>query len=106
MFSSPSSLEIKANQDETNDATNKAKKHTAKPIQPFVLLKYDGLPTIENYDEKLELPILPLSLQITDFQPDESDLYIGFWGGHLLRSFRYFAGSPELFFVGAFYLIN
>ena len=38
MFSSPSSLEIKANQDETNDATNKAKKHTAKPKKTHSLI--------------------------------------------------------------------
>jgi hypothetical protein len=67
---------------------------------PFVLLKYSGLPSLGNYDAIFQLMRSPLSLQITDSLPHESELFIGFWGGYQLHSFRYFAGSPSLFLVG------
>ena len=67
---------------------------------PFVLLKYNGLPTIENYDEKYQLPAYPDALSITDDQPSESVLYFGIWGGAMLHSYRYFAGSPLTCLVG------
>ena len=73
---------------------------TSKDYLPFVLFKYNGLPTVENYDEMFQLPDHPYLLQITDFEPDESELFIGIWGGMLLHSYRYFAGSPTAFLVG------
>ena len=68
---------------------------------PFVLLKYNGLPSLGNYDAFFQLLRSPLSLQVTDILPHESELFIGFWGGYQLHSFRYFAGSPSVFLVGA-----
>lgn len=70
---------------------------------PFVLLKYNGLPSLGNYDAIFQLMRSPLSLQITDSLPRESELFIGFWGGYQLHSFRYFAGSPSVFLVGMKY---
>lgn len=67
---------------------------------PIALLKYNGLPTLDNFDAVFQLFKAPMSLQITDFKPDESELFIGLWGGYLLHSFRYFAGSPSVFLVG------
>ena len=67
---------------------------------PFVLLKYNGLPTIGNYDEKYQLPTYPDVLSITDDRPSESVLYFGIWGGAMLHSYRYFAGSPLTCLVG------
>ena len=67
---------------------------------PFVLLKYNGLPTIENYDEKYQLPTYPDALSITDDRPSEAVLYFGIWGGAMLHSYRYFAGSPLTCLVG------
>ena len=60
---------------------------------PFVFFKYDGLPTIRDYDDIFELPESPLELSLVDGAPTEALLYIGIWGGALLHSYRYFAGS-------------
>jgi hypothetical protein len=38
-------------------------------ISPYVLLKYNGLPTLEDYDDILELPTFPFQLQIIDTEP-------------------------------------
>lgn len=67
---------------------------------PFVLLKYNGLPSLGDYDAIFQLMRSPLSLQVTDSLPHETELFIGFWGGYQLHSFRYFAGSPSVFLVG------
>lgn len=60
---------------------------------PFVFFKYNGLPTIHDYDDIFELPEAPLELSLVDGAPTEALLYIGIWGGALLHSYRYFAGS-------------
>lgn len=55
--------------------------------KPYALLKYNGVPSIDDYDEKIQLSSR-LNLKITDFNPVESQLFIGIWGGVLLHSYR------------------
>lgn len=62
---------------------------------PLVLFKYDAFPTIHDYDDMFELPQAPFILSLMDGSPTESLLYIGIWGGKLLNSYKYFAGSVE-----------
>lgn len=62
---------------------------------PLVFLKYDAFPTIHDYDDMFELPQAPFILSLMDGSPTESLLYIGIWGGKLLNSYKYFAGSVE-----------
>lgn len=62
---------------------------------PVVFLKYNGYPTLLNYDDMFIMPKTPLELTLLDGSPTESFLYIGIWGGKLLHSYRYFAGTPE-----------
>ena len=69
-------------------------------VLPRVLLKYNGLPTFDDSDAYFQLPKSPMFLEIIDDQPYESELYIGLWGGYLLHSFRYFAGSPTVYSTG------
>ena len=85
-----------------NSAANKteSKSSSNTGVLPCALLKYNGLPTFADSDAFFRLPESPMYLQITDDQPHESELYIGLWGGHLLHSFRYFAGSPTVFSTG------
>lgn len=87
---------------EGNSAANKTESKSSSNIGvlPCALLKYNGLPTLADSDAFYRLPKSPLYLQITDEQPYESELYIGLWGGYLLHSFRYFAGSPTVFSTG------
>jgi hypothetical protein len=85
-----------------NSAANKteSKSSSNTGVLPCALLKYNGLPTFADSDAFFRLPESPMYLQITDDQPRESELYIGLWGGFLLHSFRYFAGSPTVFSTG------
>lgn len=62
---------------------------------PKLLLKYDGLPTLASHDGSFAIPLHPNSLLISDSSPDMAQLYVGVWGGKLLHSNRYFAGSPS-----------
>ena len=81
-----------------NGSVSKAASDTN--VLPCALLKYNGLPTFDDSDAFFQLPKSPMFLQITDDQPHESELYVGLWGGYLLHSFRYFAGSPTVFSTG------
>ncbi len=63
---------------------------------PKILLRYDGVPSPSEYDRLLEFHLPQKSIQITDERPTASTLYIGVWGGELMHSYRYFAGSPEI----------
>jgi hypothetical protein len=85
-----------------NSAANKtvSKSSSNTGVVPCALLKYNGLPTFADSDAFFQLPESPMYLQITDDQPHESELYIALWGGYLLHSFRYFAGSPTVFSTG------
>ena len=87
---------------EGNSAANKteSKSSSNTGILPCALLKYNGLPTLADSDAFFRLPKSPMYLEISDEQPNESELYIGLWGGYLLHSFRYFAGSPTVFSTG------
>lgn len=69
-------------------------------ISPFALLRYDGVPTPHHYDAKFEVPKVPSQLGILDLQPTATMLYIAIWGGKLLHSYRFFAGSPSSIPVG------
>jgi hypothetical protein len=62
---------------------------------PTLILKYDGLPTLSSRDGAFSIPQHPQSLLISDPRPEMAQLYIGIWGGKLLHSNRYFAGSPS-----------
>jgi hypothetical protein len=66
---------------------------------PFVYLRYDGLPALDNYDISYQLPESTYTIELNDNKPTESVLYLGLWGGALLHSYRYFAGKPDFVFV-------
>lgn len=65
---------------------------------PKILLRYDALPSPDEYDQLLEFNSAAKAIEIIDDRPTASTLYIGVWGGELLHSYRYFAGEPN--FVG------
>ena len=67
---------------------------------PYVLLRYNGVPTIENYDAMYQLPAFPEVILLEDNNPSSSTLFIGLWGGSLLHSYRYFAGVETDKIVG------
>ena len=67
---------------------------------PVVYLKYNALPTLTRFDASYLLPKSPLQLEIIDNQPTESVLFIGVFGGALLHSFKYFAGSASSLMIG------
>ncbi len=69
-------------------------------MNPTVLLRYDGLPTLNLYDAKVSIPSPPSVLQILDLQPTQSVLYLGLFGGSKLHRFRYFAGEATTKLVG------
>eukprot|EP01032_Pedospumella_encystans_P019672 gene19672-22372_t len=69
-------------------------------MNPTVLLRYDGLPTLTFYDAKVSIPSPPSVLQILDLQPTQSVLYLGLFGGSKLHRFRYFAGEAITKLVG------
>ncbi len=73
---------------------------TPSSLNPIVLFRYDGIPTPTIYDAKYSLPSVPLKVRLVDDEPTASQLYIGIWGGELLHSYRYFAGSPVFTTVG------
>lgn len=68
-------------------------------LNPVALLRYDGLPTMEIYDWKADIPALPGALRLLDRDPTQSVLYIGICGGVALHRYRYFAGSPSTVLV-------
>lgn len=61
--------------------------------QVKVLLGKGRIPSIGDYDELLDIPSLSQSLQLLQSNPTSGKLFIGFWGGKMLRSYRYFAGE-------------
>ena len=63
--------------------------------RPTAYVRYDGVPRLDKFDASYELPWYPEALEIFDDSPSESVMYIGIWGGALLNSYRYFAGSPD-----------
>ncbi len=67
---------------------------------PYVLLRYNGVPTIENHDVMYQLPAFPEVILLEDNNPSSSTLFIGLWGGSLLHSYRYFAGVETDMIVG------
>jgi len=72
------------------------------PLQkstPYALLKYNGVPSIDDYDQKIPLSAQK-NLQLRDSNPSEAQLFVGIWGGVLLHSYRYFAGSATVIYVG------
>jgi hypothetical protein len=71
-----------------------------REIPPYVLLRYNGVPTIENYDVMYQLPAFPEVILLEDNNPSSSTLFIGLWGGSLLHSYRYFAGVETDMIVG------
>jgi len=73
---------------------------TAPLSQPTVLIRYDGVPRIDKFDASYVLPQYPESLEILDDAPSEAMLNIAVWGGALLNSYRYFAGTPEIVDIG------
>ena len=64
-------------------------------VLPSVILRYDALPTLLHNDAQFLFEPAPFYLILADYQPTASTLYIGIWGGKLLHSNRYFAGSPS-----------
>ena len=69
-------------------------------LQPTVFIRYDGVPRIDKFDASYTLPQYPESLEILDDSPSEAVMYIAVWGGALLNSYRYFAGSPDRVDIG------
>jgi hypothetical protein len=67
----------------------------SSPIKPKVLVRYNALPSLDSYDKLLEFDADTDSIVILDQSPTASVLYLAVWGGELLHSYRYFAGSPE-----------
>ena len=65
-----------------------------------ILLRYDALPTLEEFDAEYTIPQLPEALTILDKQPTQSVLYMAIYGGVELHSYRYFAGSPSYTLIG------
>lgn len=66
---------------------------------PYVYLRYDGIPSLDNYDTSYQLPESTYTIELNDNKPTQSVLYLGLWGGALLHSYRYFAGKPDFIFV-------
>jgi hypothetical protein len=69
-------------------------------IHPSIILKYDSLPSIESHDKQIVYTDTASKIIIQDLNPTSSILYIGIWGGELLHSYRYFAGSATYTPVG------
>eukprot|EP01033_Poteriospumella_lacustris_P009453 gene9453-6776_t len=61
--------------------------------QVKVLLGKGRIPTIDDYDELLDIPSLSQSLQLLQPSPPSGKIFVGFWGGKMLSSYRYFAGQ-------------
>lgn len=74
---------------------------THSSVHPYVLLAYDKIPSINDYDEMFALSALPNSITVTDTTPTASIVYIAFWGGEMVHSYRYFAGNRAYAYVGA-----
>lgn len=68
-------------------------------IQPYLLLRYNGLPsptnTIPSAQYYLDHNEYPDGLTIIDKYPESGVLFIGIWGGQDINSLKYFTGSSE-----------
>ena len=78
----------------------------AKGSAIYALLRYDGVPTPDHYDAKYEMVQVPLHVGLIDDRPTAGTLYIGIWGGELLHSYRFFAGSPIATPVGVHTVVS
>lgn len=64
-------------------------------MQPMVLLRYNGLPTLETNDASYDLKPSE-AFELLDSAPSEATLFVGFWGGVLPNSYRHFAGKARV----------
>lgn len=64
-------------------------------MEPKILLRYNGLPTLESHDAMYPLPGVQDAFEVVDSQPSEATLFFAFWGGALPNSYRHFAGKAR-----------
>ena len=69
-------------------------------LNPIVLLRYDGIPTMKLYDAMISVPVLPAKLLLVDKEPTQGVLFMAIYGGTEINKYRYFAGSPSNILVG------
>ena len=61
-----------------------------------VLVRYDGIPTIKIHDKILPIQIISGRFKFAISYPNQSVVYMAFWGGKPIHSLKYFSGSPEV----------
>lgn len=67
---------------------------------PKLLMRKDGVPSETVFDAQFDIPSMPGSLLLVERSPAPCVLHFGIFGGDLLHSHRYFAGSPVSTVVG------
>lgn len=62
---------------------------------PQLIFRYNGLPSPSKFDISFNISTFKKDdLVFRLLNPPESKLFIGIWGGEMLHSYRFFAGSP------------